>query len=93
MNKSQAIKSYCLDCSGGIKKDVTLCHLIDCPLWPFRFGYSIKDKRYEERIMSAKRKYPKEYKEVIELIREYSKSMPNSSENVQIDAFLARKVA
>lgn len=31
-----AIKFHCLDCSGGFSKDVSECHISDCPLWAFR---------------------------------------------------------
>jgi len=69
MNKSQAIRAKCLDCSGS-PKEVTLCHVVDCPLWPFRFGYSVKDKRYKERMETANRNHPEEYKEMFKLISE-----------------------
>ena len=68
MNKSQAIRLYCLDHSGDSPKEVTLCHLVDCMLYPFRFGYSNKDKRYEKRMKTAERNYPEEYKEVQRLL-------------------------
>ena len=68
MNKSQAIRANCLDCSGVSPKEVTICHIVNCPLWPFRFGYSTKDKRYKRRMEAAKRNYPEEYKEMLKLI-------------------------
>ncbi len=68
MNKSQAIKVQCLDCSGGSPKEVTLCHIVNCPLWPFRFGYSTKDKRYKRRMEAAKRNYAEDYREMLKLI-------------------------
>jgi len=67
LNKSQAVKCYCLECSGDSPKEVTLCHIVDCSLWPFRFGYSVKDKRYEKRIEAARRNYPEEYKDMLKL--------------------------
>ena len=73
MNKARAIKLNCLDCSGDSPKEVTLCHIVECPLWPFRFGYSTKDKRYKKRMESAKRNYPKEYQEISELITKAKK--------------------
>jgi len=86
MNKSQAIKQKCLDCSSSSPKEVTLCHIVDCPLWPFRFGYSIKDKRYQKRIEASKRKYLKDYQEMIKLIPEYAQNRPDLLQYVQIDA-------
>ena len=88
MNRAQAIKQHCTECSGGTPKEVTLCHIVNCPLWPFRFGYSVKDRRFKKRMEAAKRKYPNEYQEVISLMREYAKNTPNLGEFVQIDAFL-----
>jgi hypothetical protein len=52
MTKAKAIKKKCLECSGS-PKEVTLCHLFDCPLWPFRFGVSQKTKAYKERMKRA----------------------------------------
>ena len=38
MNRAKAIAKYCIECSNESVKEVTLCHLFDCPLWPHRFG-------------------------------------------------------
>jgi hypothetical protein len=40
MSKRTAIKVYCRECAGGSYPEVLLCHLTDCPLWPYRTGYS-----------------------------------------------------
>jgi len=34
----KAIRSRCLDCCGGSSKEVALCPVTSCPLWPYRFG-------------------------------------------------------
>lgn len=34
----RAIRQKCIDCCGGSYKEVELCHLEDCPLFPYRFG-------------------------------------------------------
>jgi len=34
----KAIRAKCLDCSGDQPKEVRLCHLDHCALYPFRFG-------------------------------------------------------
>lgn len=34
----KAIKIKCLDCSGGVKKEVRECIIQDCPLYTFRLG-------------------------------------------------------
>lgn len=36
----KAIKAYCLDCSGGVRKEVTLCPRTACPLYIFRDGHN-----------------------------------------------------
>ena len=40
-NPSQlkAIREKCIDCS-GTSNEVRDCHLVKCPLWPYRFGCS-----------------------------------------------------
>ncbi len=84
MTKSQAIRLKCLECSGDSHKEVTLCHIVDCHPWPFRFGYSMRDKRFKKRILSAKKNYPAEFKEMRRLVLDYSKELPNSVERMQI---------
>lgn len=71
-SKSKAIKDNCLECSGDSPKEVTLCYIVDCSLWPFRFGYSSNDRRYSRRMEVAKRNYPEEFKEMQRLLSEYS---------------------
>ena len=34
----KSIRLKCLDCSGGLRKEVKLCPIKDCPLYPFRMG-------------------------------------------------------
>jgi len=34
----QAIRAKCLDCCGGSAKEVRLCTIEKCPLYPYRFG-------------------------------------------------------
>jgi hypothetical protein len=36
LTSKAAIKFHCLDCAGGVKQDITTCHIKLCPLWPFR---------------------------------------------------------
>ena len=35
----RAIRAQCLDCAQS-RKEVRLCSLTDCPLWPFRMGWN-----------------------------------------------------
>ena len=67
-SRSKAIRLKCLECSGGRPKEVTLCNIVKCPLWPFRFGYSFKDKRYRKRMEAAKRNYPERYQGMLKLL-------------------------
>jgi len=34
----KAIRAKCLDCCGGSAREVALCEIEDCPLFPYRFG-------------------------------------------------------
>ena len=34
----KAIRSKCLDCSGGQLKEIRLCQIVSCSLWPYRMG-------------------------------------------------------
>lgn len=33
-----AIRKYCVECSGGGRKEVAECNIYRCPLFPYRFG-------------------------------------------------------
>lgn len=34
----RAIRKKCLDCSGGNAKEVRLCPITICPIYPYRYG-------------------------------------------------------
>ena len=34
----KAIRAYCLECSGDSFRNVKLCVMSDCPLYPYRMG-------------------------------------------------------
>ena len=34
----KAIRKKCMDCSNDVKKEVRLCPIVSCPIWPYRFG-------------------------------------------------------
>ena len=46
----KAIRSHCLGCCGS-SKEVALCTVTECPLWPLRFGSRSRARRIvsEER--------------------------------------------
>lgn len=35
---AKAIRAKCMDCSGEQPPEVRECPLMQCPLWPYRFG-------------------------------------------------------
>jgi hypothetical protein len=50
---TDAIRSKCVDCSGGRLSEVRKCVAIDCPLWPFRMGHNPFHARAASRICAA----------------------------------------
>ena len=42
---SAAIRQYCLQCSGGSRKEVERCCIRNCPLYPFRSNSALGIKR------------------------------------------------
>ncbi|OLR55601.1 hypothetical protein BHK98_05695 [Hornefia porci] len=34
----KAIRAYCIECSGGMTKEIKLCTVEKCPLYPYRMG-------------------------------------------------------
>ena len=58
----KAIRAFCLECSGGSRKDLAECTAKDCTLYPFRFG---KNPYYMASIAAGleKKKEEKEGKE------------------------------
>lgn len=40
----RAIKAKCLDCSGGEKKEIALCGIVECPLYRFRLGEQARER-------------------------------------------------
>jgi len=41
----QAIRAWCLDCSGGVKREARLCVRPECPLYPYRMGTRPRETR------------------------------------------------
>ena len=46
----KSIRAKCLDCCGGSAKEVRLCPIPDCPLFPFRFG---KNPNLQRKLSAA----------------------------------------
>lgn len=53
MTKTKAIKLHCFDCACESNKEVTLCPVFDCPLWPFRTGNAAGSIAYKNRVQIA----------------------------------------
>lgn len=90
MNRARAIREYCFECSGDSPKEVTLCNIFDCPLWQYRFGYSMRDKRFKRRMEAAKKNYKKDYQDMLNVLSDYISDMSNSPEIAQILAFFEK---
>lgn len=43
----KAIRQNCLDCCAGSAHEVRLCPILNCPLYPYRFGKNPYIKRRE----------------------------------------------
>ena len=69
MTRAKAIQAYCFGCAGDSAKEVSLCVLPDCPLYPFRFGNSPGSKAYKERMDLAKERWPTEYAEAMAILK------------------------
>ena len=58
-----AIKAKCRDCCNDQRKEVMLCPVNECPLWPFRKGHKpVKSNRKpmsEERKQAARDRFKK----------------------------------
>ncbi len=89
MNRTQTIKLKCRDCEES-PKGITLCHIVACPLWSYRLGFSPKSKQFAARMMKAKRNYPREFQELRELLSDYIKKGSIPFEKELIDIFFSK---
>ena len=58
----KSIREKCLDCTNGSRKEIRLCTVVQCALYPYRFG-----KRRTKAIVDTIKEY---YKEKPELARD-----------------------
>ena len=56
-SRAKAVKDKCLECSGYSPLNVTLCPVVECPLWRFRIGID-SSKTYIKRVGRALRVHP-----------------------------------
>jgi len=64
MQRREAIRKKCLDCSNGSSKEVLLCHIFDCPLWEWRTGKHVSSVVYQRRMKDALKCYKKDFNEL-----------------------------
>lgn len=64
LSGSKAIKLKCRECAGGSSKEVTLCHIFDCPLWQWRCGCHITSVVYKKRMQTAFKNNEQEWAEL-----------------------------
>lgn len=50
-NPRTAIRAKCVECSGGMLKEVAECPVTSCALHPFRMGENPFNKKTRERLM------------------------------------------
>lgn len=62
LNRGQAIKEKCLDCSGGSRKEVERCPIKRCALYPYRLGKNPYSKRKGGGNPEALRRYKESVK-------------------------------
>lgn len=41
----KAIRKNCLRCSNGDRAEVVNCAITDCPLYPYRMGLQVEEKK------------------------------------------------
>ena len=67
LTRSEAIRKHCLQCAGDSALEVTLCTVLDCPLWRYRVGKEPENKKYKERFLRALNKdRVKDYTEILD---------------------------
>ena len=90
-NPLQAIKDNCVDCMGGEKREVPLCQLMDCPLWPYRLGCRMSSPRYHERVNTAWVSRREQRKEVTAMGKTLADYLPIDEKAGVLTKNLARK--
>jgi hypothetical protein len=69
MTRAKAIQTHCYGCAGDSAKEVALCCVQDCPLYPYRFGNSPGSKAYKERMKLAKERWPEDYASTMAILK------------------------
>jgi hypothetical protein len=66
MTRGKAIKAHCRECAGGSYAEVLFCHIVDCPLYCYRTGYSAQANA--KSLKAALEKHPNVAKELLPLL-------------------------
>ncbi len=51
LSSLKAIRAKCLDCACGSHKEIRLCQVPTCPLWPSRLGIRPKTAQKEGKML------------------------------------------
>lgn len=70
MSRAKAVREYCIDCCGGSSGDVTMCNILSCPLWWWRFGVPMSSKVAKKRMEKARRRDPQDWFDAFSVIFE-----------------------
>jgi len=57
------IKKYCFECSGNSYIEVTICPVINCPLWWYRMGGEADSPSCIKRVQNNIANYPEIFKQ------------------------------
>jgi hypothetical protein len=76
-NPTNAIRAFCLGCSGDSPAEVKNCTVFKCPLYPFRFG---KNPYRQRREMTEEQK-----RVLADRLREARKNIGSSVEKSEVD--------
>ena len=71
----KAIRQHCIGCSGGSKKEVKLCTIKDCHLYPYRLGTNPNRK---SRMLTDDEK-----KEKVEILRKARMLKDNKNNSLE----------
>ncbi len=72
-SRVKAIRENCMECSGDNSANVTLCPLVNCPLWGYRFGNTPTYKAFAERMELAAKTKPEEFNDAYSYLEEESR--------------------
>ncbi len=43
LHRAKAIRAKCRECTGDQERIIRHCHIVDCPLWPWRMGRPLRE--------------------------------------------------